>query len=422
MKKHINSSIRIGMICPFWLPKHGGGEQYDHRLALELLRQGFDVRVFTGTLAQQGKDNGLLEVQRPTLMGNLAHSSWRAVHREPKGRALPLLMNHYQLMEQAVRWCIEQKIQIALISNPWQQTELIHVRELYVQLKRLGIRIGQIHFDLAPHVERGLSQTYQRTQSWDITQEVLQRSLEKIFREHSLLEAYYLMGSPLFFEPDFVLSCSEWSAAFIDPAGSTPRLVLHPILDRVHWSASTSPDSNLEACDVLMINPSVRKGPQLMADLINTAPSDMRFRVLKGGWGNALKTFEPIISQSAAYQSQRVELREYVLDIRQAYRSAGLVFFPSLYEGYGMTAVEPMYAGIPVVSSNHPAVIEAVGGGALSLCPYHDTPQRWASAVQEVLSQREVWAQKARTRSQELDARQAFEIQRLCGFLVEQLP
>jgi glycosyltransferase involved in cell wall biosynthesis len=421
MEKNVISPIRIGMICPYWLPKHGGGEQYNHHLALELLRQGFDVRVFTGTLAQEGKDNGRLDVQRPTLTRNLAHSSWSAVHKEPTGRALSLLMNHYLLMEQAVQWCIEHNIQIALISNPWQQTDLVHVRELYVQLKRLGIKIGQIHFDLAPQVERGLSQTYQRTQSWDITRDIQQRSLEKILRENSRLQAFYMMGSPLFFEPDFVLSCSEWSAAFIDPEGRTPRLVLHPILDRDHWSAIPSQDTALDASDVLMINPSKRKGPQLMADLINTAPSDMRFRVLNGGWGNALKTFEQTISQSAAYQSWRVELREYVLDIRQAYLSTGLVFFPSLYEGYGMTAVEPMYAGIPVVSSNHPAIIEAVGSGALTLCPYHDSPQRWASAVEEVLSQREVWAQKARARSQDLDARQAIEIQRLCGFLVEQL-
>ena len=168
-----------------------------------------------------------------------------------------------------------------------------------------------------------------------------------------------------------------------------------------------------------MINPLGRKGPKLMADLIKSDQCDLSFRVLKGGWGDSFKSFVPTINESTAYQHNRVELLEYVLDIRQAYRSAGLIFFPSLYEGYGMAAVEPMFAGTPVVSSNHPAIMEAVGSGALTLCPYHDTSERWASAVNEVLNKRDYWAERARQRSQELDDRQTAEMKQLSAFLTQ---
>jgi len=414
-----NRSIRIGMICPYWLPRHGGGEQYDHRLALELLGQGFDVRVFTATAAQEGKDNGQLEVSRHVSRGAGVHSSWRLVFRDPKSDAITQLMNHYALMNEAVQWCVKHDIQIALIGNPWQQTELVHARELYLQLKALGIKTGAIHFDLAPAIETALVKAYHRTRNWDTAKEVLQRSLKKIHQDQSRLQALHIMGSPLFFEPDFVLSCSEWSSAFIDLEQTTPKFILHPILDREHWSGKGMDPEGLAYRDVLMINPSARKGPELMANLIKSQPSNLNFRVLKGGWGDSFKTFIPAISQTPAYLQGRVDLLEYVVDIRQAYRAAGLIFFPSLFEGYGMTAVEPMYAGTPVVSSNHPAILEAVGSGALTLCPYHDAPQRWTAAVQEVLSHRDIWSQRARQRTLELEARQSVELAQLCNFLTE---
>lgn len=47
-----------------------------------------------------------------------------------------------------------------------------------------------------------------------------------------------------------------------------------------------------------------------------------------------------------------MEFLHYVRDMRQKYSSSRVVLFPSLYEGYGMVAVEPMFVGTPVVSSN----------------------------------------------------------------------
>jgi len=50
---------RIGLICPIWLPRFGGGEQYAYRMARLLRSRGFDVHVFSGTAASDGvRDNG----------------------------------------------------------------------------------------------------------------------------------------------------------------------------------------------------------------------------------------------------------------------------------------------------------------------------------------------------------------------------
>ena len=51
-------------------------------------------------------------------------------------------------------------------------------------------------------------------------------------------------------------------------------------------------------------------------------------------------------------------------------RGAAIYVSPSLYEGFGMTPIEAMGAGVPVVSSRHPATLETTRG----LAAYYDPP------------------------------------------------
>jgi len=51
------------------------------------------------------------------------------------------------------------------------------------------------------------------------------------------------------------------------------------------------------------------------------------------------------------------------------YRAATLFAFPSLYEGFGLAPLEAMACGTPVVASNVPALVEAVGDAAELVTP-----------------------------------------------------
>jgi glycosyltransferase involved in cell wall biosynthesis len=66
-------------------------------------------------------------------------------------------------------------------------------------------------------------------------------------------------------------------------------------------------------------------------------------------------------------------------EIRALYRNALAVALPSLYEGYGLTALEALHAGTPLVTTDLPSVRELCGGAALYVDDPFDT-RSWASA------------------------------------------
>jgi glycosyltransferase involved in cell wall biosynthesis len=68
----------------------------------------------------------------------------------------------------------------------------------------------------------------------------------------------------------------------------------------------------------------------------------------------------------------------------ELYRHADVFAFPSVIEGFGLPVLEAMAAGVPVVTSDAPAVVEAGRGGAL-VVPARD-PEAWADAMKRVLT------------------------------------
>ncbi len=55
--------------------------------------------------------------------------------------------------------------------------------------------------------------------------------------------------------------------------------------------------------------------------------------------------------------------------LRVFYRAAEVFAFPSLYEGFGLAPLEAMACGTPVVASNIPSLVEAVGDAAVLVHP-----------------------------------------------------
>lgn len=74
-----------------------------------------------------------------------------------------------------------------------------------------------------------------------------------------------------------------------------------------------------------------------------------------------------------------------VSDVKLAhlYRAAGVLAFPSYYEGFGLPALEAMLGGCPVVCAGRGSLPEVVGSAAIQLDP--DDVDGWVAAIESVL-------------------------------------
>lgn len=408
----------IGFISPFWLPIFGGAEQYHSRLASALQENGLPVRVFCGVSESPSRENGSLETERHTTRGDIKRATWRGIVKSPSEIEYSRLASHYEFIDSATNWAKNNGIEIALIGNPFNGPDHIHARELYKRLSDARIKVGLIHHDLPPKVSAALKNVYIRESGgWENATKKVVNQLKHMFSGGEPIKSALMIGSPLFFEPDFIITNTDWSSQLIDPRDQCLKLVLHPLMEAEYWQTTPSPADLPLRVDVTMVNPQSRKNPQLMANFIALSEGERKFRVLKGGWGNSFEGFNEHIKNFSVQKKRSIEFVEYAADMRSIYHSTKLLLFPSFEEGYGMTPVEAMYCGVPVLSSNYPAIVEAVGDAAYSLCPFREPVKKWISASDEMLSDLNSWKRRSLERSAVLSNREVNELQTVVRFL-----
>ncbi len=76
-------------------------------------------------------------------------------------------------------------------------------------------------------------------------------------------------------------------------------------------------------------------------------------------------------------------------DLPALYSGAIMFLLPSVEEGFGLTALEAMACGAPVIASNAGALPETVGDAGILVDP-HD-PQTWAEAICRLLEDKGCW-------------------------------
>jgi glycosyltransferase involved in cell wall biosynthesis len=97
--------------------------------------------------------------------------------------------------------------------------------------------------------------------------------------------------------------------------------------------------------------------------------------------------YEPILERMRSSQrADRIRHLEYVTesDLPALYAGAELFVFPSLYEGFGLTPLEAMACGTPVISSPAGSLAEVLAEAAVLVTT--GEPERWVEAVRAALS------------------------------------
>lgn len=87
-------------------------------------------------------------------------------------------------------------------------------------------------------------------------------------------------------------------------------------------------------------------------------------------------------------------------DVADFLRAGDVFAFPSFFEAFGLAVAEAMSAGLPVICSDHPALLEVVGDAGIAINV--DSPELWASTFTQLIQSTEsrvILSRKSRDRS-----------------------
>ena len=357
--------VKVGIVALHWPPDFGGAERYNSRIVEELNGKGVEAWGITPRQSEHNMDNGTEYVHRLGGHTNLEDSKGMKVF-------LKAALHHIENEDSPYTHIIVSNCRT--IGYPFL--------DFIEQVKELGVKVGVLHFDLNKKIRLHIEHLFKEHGDWEVVENTMNDYIKGCFAYDTPLWdnqlGYWAIDSPLYFDPDFVISCSKWTNSFIDPFGEKPSFVLHPALpkDRIN-------KQKLEKVNITMINPMYHKGRSYMADVVNDFNNKWTYRILLGGYGGEKEDFMAMIADSWAMRDGRVEILPYVERMEDVWDATDLFIFPSRFEGYGMAAVEPMIHGVPVMVQDYPSVREAVGDSAIVM-PYGCDSREWVETIEEL--------------------------------------
>jgi glycosyltransferase involved in cell wall biosynthesis len=131
-----------------------------------------------------------------------------------------------------------------------------------------------------------------------------------------------------------------------------------------------------------------QKGHRYLLEAIDSLVKNARLLLLIAGReGNATPQLRALSQRPTL--SGRVRFLGHREDIPDLLAAADLFLFPSLYEGFGGAVIEAMALGLPIIASDLPAIREVVEPGRNALLAQPQSPDKLASAIETLLSDRE---------------------------------
>ncbi|MGW3569069.1 glycosyltransferase family 4 protein [Streptomyces sp. NPDC000941] len=145
-----------------------------------------------------------------------------------------------------------------------------------------------------------------------------------------------------------------------------PGIVVHPPIWPVEH-ATTAGDL------VTLVNLNAHKGGEILYQLAERMP-DVEFAGVIGGHG------EQVIRRDVP----NVEIIPHTANMRRdVWARTRVLLMPSVYESYGMAAVEAMCSGIPVIAAPTPGLLESVAWAGTFAG--RDNLDAWISAIRSLL-------------------------------------
>lgn len=155
---------------------------------------------------------------------------------------------------------------------------------------------------------------------------------------------------PLRARPDLVIYNSTWVRESLTRQFGTPRdsMVFHPPLTPDRHRVPSTGDA------ITLVNLNRDKGADLFYALAQAEP-DRKFLGVVGGHGR----------EQVRKRLPNVEILEHGPDMKRVWSRTRIVLMPSVYESYGLVAVEAGVNAIPTIAHPTPGLVENLGPDGL---------------------------------------------------------
>lgn len=186
------------------------------------------------------------------------------------------------------------------------------------------------------------------------------RSVFAVHNDHDLNQR------PLRARPDLVLFNSDWVAESLSRFGDPKQsMIFHPPLTADRHVVEKIGDA------VTLINLNADKGALIFYDLAARMP-DTKFLGVVGGHG----------VQVVRRNLPNVTILDHGPDMKRVWERTRILLMPSVYESYGLTAVEAGINGIPTIANPTPGLMENLGERGLFVD--RDNVEGWVHEIRRL--------------------------------------
>ena len=189
--------------------------------------------------------------------------------------------------------------------------------------------------------------------------------------------------------------------------GEPDALVIHPPISEIPSNTSTNGDA------YTLLSSLRNKGVQVVLDLAKLHP-DKRFIIVRSP---AEPTHGIANLEDQAAKLPNVELHPRVSpeEVHKYLEQTRVLLVPSMYETYGMSAIEAAGYGIPSIHVDTPHVREGIGDAAVLIRPLSlDDALKGISLIEDEYQR---YSNNARARAEWIHARQEREFDTIANFM-----
>lgn len=193
---------------------------------------------------------------------------------------------------------------------------------------------------------------------------------------------------------DFIIWNTEWVRDWYgERYDHIPSVIVHPpVFAEQH--ATTPGDL------VTLVNLNMNKGAGIMYSLAERLPH-VEFLGVEGGHGNQVFEMWPNVT----FQQQTTDMKNDV------WKRTKVLLVPSIYESYGMVAVEALASGIPVLAAPTPGLQESLQHAGVFIG--RDDEDAWVYHIERLLSDASYYDERSelsKQRSAAIDPEKEFTL------------